>query len=78
MIKLENIYLSFGKKEVLKNVNFEVPEGKIKALMGLSGVGKRNFLNISLAPRTFDKEINSRFLFILSLLISCFNPDIVF
>ncbi len=46
MIKLENIYLSFGKKEVLKNVNFEVPEGKIKALMGLSGVGKSTILKL--------------------------------
>ena len=46
MIKLENVYLSFGKKHVLKNVSLHVPEGQISALIGLSGVGKSTILKL--------------------------------
>lgn len=46
MIKLENVSLSFGKNQVLKNVNFSVPEGDLSALIGLSGVGKSTILKL--------------------------------
>ena len=46
MIKLENVYLSFGKKHILKDVSLHVPEGTIGALMGLSGVGKSTILKL--------------------------------
>ena len=29
MIKLENVYKSFGKLEVLKNINLEVTKGEL-------------------------------------------------
>lgn len=46
MIKLEHVYLSFGKKEILKDVSLHAPEGKITALIGLSGVGKSTILKL--------------------------------
>jgi phospholipid/cholesterol/gamma-HCH transport system ATP-binding protein len=39
-IKVENLTKVFGKKEVLKNINFEVYEKEIFILMGGSGSGK--------------------------------------
>ncbi len=42
---LENMRKSFGKKEVLKNVNFEFEEGKIYGLLGRNGAGKTTLFN---------------------------------
>ncbi len=39
-IVVKNLSKSFGKKEVLKNISFEVYEGEIFILMGGSGSGK--------------------------------------
>jgi len=46
MIKLEHVYLSFGTKEILKDVSLHIPEGKVTALIGLSGVGKSTILKL--------------------------------
>ena len=35
----------FGKKEVLKNINFEFKKGKIYGLLGRNGAGKTTFFN---------------------------------
>ncbi|SPD76412.1 ABC transporter, ATP-binding protein [uncultured Desulfobacterium sp.] len=40
MIRVQEIYKSFGKAQVLKGVSFEVPQGDILALIGRSGYGK--------------------------------------
>jgi phospholipid/cholesterol/gamma-HCH transport system ATP-binding protein len=39
-IKVENLVKVFGKKEVLKNINFEVKEKEVFVIMGGSGSGK--------------------------------------
>ncbi|MDM7274041.1 ABC transporter ATP-binding protein [Sulfurihydrogenibium azorense] len=39
-IKVDNLVKAFGKKEVLKNVSFEVKEREVFVLMGGSGSGK--------------------------------------
>ena len=40
LIKIENLYKSYGKKEVLKGLNLEVYEGEILGVIGNSGCGK--------------------------------------
>ncbi|HEV09195.1 MAG: ABC transporter ATP-binding protein [Sulfurihydrogenibium sp.] len=39
-IKVENLVKVFGKREVLKNINFEVKEKEVFVIMGGSGSGK--------------------------------------
>ncbi len=40
MIRIENLYKSFGQLQVLKGINLEVPKGKITVIVGRSGQGK--------------------------------------
>jgi len=40
MIKVEGLYKKLGDQEVLKDINFNVNEGEIIAVLGLSGAGK--------------------------------------
>lgn len=40
ILKVENLSKKFGKKEVLKNVSFEVNKGDILAFIGPNGAGK--------------------------------------
>lgn len=44
MIKVENLYKSFGDKEVLTNINHEVVEGEVLVIIGPSGSGKSTLL----------------------------------
>jgi ABC-2 type transport system ATP-binding protein len=47
ILKLDNISKSFGKFEVLKNINLEIPPGEIFGIIGPSGSGKTTFLNVT-------------------------------
>jgi phospholipid/cholesterol/gamma-HCH transport system ATP-binding protein len=40
LLELRSIQKSFGSKEVLKDVSFEVPQGGIVSILGRSGTGK--------------------------------------
>ena len=40
----ESISVSYGKKQVLRNLTLEVPRGKIVALIGPNGCGKSSLL----------------------------------
>jgi len=42
---IDNLSKSFGKKEVLKGINFTFKEGKIYGLLGRNGAGKTTFFN---------------------------------
>ncbi len=44
MIKLENLYKSFGEIDVLKGINLEVEKGKTAVVIGPSGSGKTTLL----------------------------------
>ena len=42
---VKNLKKIFGKKEVLKDINFEFEKGKIYGLLGRNGAGKTTFFN---------------------------------
>lgn len=44
MIKVENLSVSFGSNEVLKNINLEFKKDKIYCILGRSGCGKTTLL----------------------------------
>ncbi|HZH73312.1 MAG TPA: ABC transporter ATP-binding protein [Mariniphaga sp.] len=46
MIKTEHIKKSFGRLQVLKGINLEIPFGKIYSIVGASGAGKTTLLQI--------------------------------
>ncbi|MEG2322110.1 MAG: ABC transporter ATP-binding protein [Bacilli bacterium] len=46
MIKIENLTKEFGKNIVIKDFNYQIPDGTMIALMGKSGCGKSTFLNM--------------------------------
>ena len=44
IIKIENLYKSFGKLEVLKGVNLDIYKGEVISIIGSSGSGKSTLL----------------------------------
>ncbi|OIJ16904.1 peptide ABC transporter ATP-binding protein [Anaerobacillus alkalilacustris] len=44
MIKVNNLYKSFGKLDVLKDISTEISKGDVVAVIGPSGSGKSTFL----------------------------------
>ena len=44
-LEIVNLSKSYGKKEVLKNIDFTFEEGKIYGLLGRNGAGKTTFFN---------------------------------
>ncbi|MCX7830023.1 MAG: ATP-binding cassette domain-containing protein, partial [Acidobacteria bacterium] len=43
-IKIENLCVSYGKEDILKNINLEIPEKGITVILGPSGCGKSTLL----------------------------------
>lgn len=46
IIDIQNLYHSFGEKEIYKNLNLQIREACIFALLGKNGVGKSTLINI--------------------------------
>lgn len=46
LIRIEDLYIAFGGKEVLKDINLQILRGEIFALVGPSGAGKTTLLRI--------------------------------
>ena len=46
LIKLEKISLSFGKRQILDNISFNVNSGEILGMLGPNGVGKSTLFNL--------------------------------
>lgn len=55
IIELKNIAKSFGKQNVLKNINLNVQQGQIVGLIGHSGSGKSTIIKIALGMEVADK-----------------------
>ncbi len=53
-IRFENVSFGYEDKLVLKNINLEVPKGKVIALVGPSGGGKSTL--VDLIPRFYDPK----------------------
>jgi len=46
LLECKNLYKSFGKKEILKDVNLVIPKGKIIGLLGKNGTGKSTLIKL--------------------------------
>ena len=44
MLKVENLCIAYGEKEIIHNINFSVAQGKIFVILGESGCGKSTIL----------------------------------
>lgn len=63
MIKLANVSVAFGEKQVLQDINLEVAEGEIMVIIGPSGSGKSTILRLMiglLKPTMGEIWINGR------------------
>ncbi len=61
IVDFKNIYKSYGKKEVIKNMNLSIPKGKIVGLLGPNGSGKSTMIKLInglLQPDKGTVEIN--------------------
>jgi ABC-type multidrug transport system ATPase subunit len=60
-LRITNLCKTFGKKKVLKNLNFEVPKGGITGFLGPNGAGKSTTIKIIaglVAPTSGTVEID--------------------
>ena len=44
MLELKNITKKFGERTILDNLNLQIPDGEILAIVGPSGAGKTTLL----------------------------------
>lgn len=62
LLECQNLCKSFGKKQILKDVSFEIDEGDILAFIGPNGSGKTTTIKLILGLQKIDKgsvSINS-------------------
>ena len=46
LLECKGVEKSFGEKKVLKQINFELEEGRIVGLLGKNGMGKSTLLKL--------------------------------
>ncbi len=51
-VRFENVSFNYGKRKVLRDINFEIQAGQTVALLGSTGSGKSSIIN--LIPRFYD------------------------
>ncbi len=78
LIKCINLNKSFGKKQVLENINLTISEGKIIGLLGKNGMGKTTLiklLNDLLVPSSGEILINGKHIGVESKKIISYLPE---
>lgn len=55
LLECQNLYKSFGKKQILKDVSFKIDEGDILAFIGPNGSGKTTTIKLILGLQNIDK-----------------------
>lgn len=63
MIKLVNVSMAYRNKQVLENINLEIPQGEIMVIIGPSGSGKSTILRLMIGlarPTGGEVWINGR------------------
>jgi len=65
ILKIDNLSLSFGENEILKNVSFTIPKGKVIGVVGESGSGKSitSLAVMELLPKSAKVPSESKILF---------------
>lgn len=53
-IKVTDLHKSYGKKQVLKGLNFEVYEGELFGFIGRNGIGKSTTIDCIIGSKKFD------------------------
>ena len=54
VIKVENLYKSYGNGQVVKNVSLSVKKGEVFGLLGANGAGKSTTIECILGTKNFD------------------------
>lgn len=54
-IKVEHLKKSYGKKEVLKDINLEVHKGELFGFVGVNGIGKSTTIDCMIGVKKFDE-----------------------
>ena len=56
ILRVENLKKSYGRREALKGISFEVKKGEIFALIGPNGAGKTTTLRIVATLLSYTEE----------------------
>ena len=78
LLECNNVNKSYGKKEVLKNVNLVIPKGKIIGLLGKNGTGKTTLIkliNDLLTPDSGEILVNGQKIGIQSKKVISYLPE---
>ncbi len=46
VVEIKNLSKSYGKKEIIKDMNLDIPKGKIVGLLGPNGSGKSTMIKL--------------------------------